>query len=550
MPTVTINTKYFSNLIGSVEIKKAIDQISKLGVEVAGFDDNEITLEITPNRPDLFCAVGLARSVKNFMHKSKKFRYAIEKTDPELSITVDNKVNEIRPYISAIIVKGMAFSEHALSDVINFTEKICEIHGRGRKRIAIGLHDMNKIRQPLYYGLYTDEKFVPLNEDKEMRYSEVIKNTEKGVKYGNIIQNGRRGYPALKDQEGTLALIPILNSNRTKVTHKTKDLLVDITGTSKYLTNKIAWLIASVFADLGCKVYGVNIKSGAVEEVSPMPDDREISVPLSDISHELGVDLSFNSAISLANKMGYYGVYLNEEIKVHVPEYRLDIIDWQDILEDFAIAYGYDYISAVNVPSSAKGSISEKNTFFSKLSELMVGLGFTEALNTYFTDEESNFKKMRTEEIDHVQLLNPKASTITMMRTSLIPSLLRDFGLSSNEKMPQRFFELDMVFSIDGRKPIEEYNLGAVSIDPKSNFNNIKAVVESLAYALDKNIKFKKFDHPSFIEGRCARIILNDEAVGIFGELHPEVLQNFRIEEPGVAFEISLARLYSDISQL
>lgn len=127
-----------------------------------------------------------------------------------------------------------------------------------------------------------------------------------------------------------------------------------------------------------------------------------------------------------------------------------------------------------------------------------------------------------------------------MMRTWLLPSLLRCIGLSVHEKMPQKFFELEMAFRVESEKPVEEYHIAAVETDSKANFNKIKAVVESIAYMLGLKFEIKKLEHESFITGRCAGIYMNGAKIGFFGELHPQVMNNFGVEEPTIAFELSI----------
>jgi phenylalanyl-tRNA synthetase beta chain len=181
-----------------------------------------------------------------------------------------------------------------------------------------------------------------------------------------------------------------------------------------------------------------------------------------------------------------------------------------------------------------------------------VGMGFSEMLNTYLTNEETNFGDMRIKDIDshlsqykfdYIKLKNAKAQSVTMMRSLILPSLLKNLGISRHEKMPQRLFELDMVFYLSKKVPKEDYHLAAVSADPRSNFNYMKGVVEALAYFMKLDYRIEKYEHESFIKGRCAMISVGGEGIGVFGELHPEVLSNFGIEEPTAAFEINLSQI-------
>ena len=94
--------------------------------------------------------------------------------------------------------------------------------------------------------------------------------------------------------------------------------------------------------------------------------------------------------------------------------------------------------------------------------------------------------------------------------------------------------------------PVEGYHLAAVSCDVKVNFNDMKAVFESFAKILGLDCRVKRGSHPSMIEGRCAELFLGKERVGFIGEIHPEVLLSFGIEEPVTALEIDLSGWLAD----
>ena len=557
MPVITFNKKYLFKLMSMTlsddELKA---QARKLGFGTERLNKDEISIEITPNRPDLYGAVGLARSLKNFMHRSKKLVYEIKDETPVLKITVGKEVSEVRPFIASMAVYGIKLDEATLADIINFTEKLCETYGRSRKKIAIGLHDLDQVEPPLHYNAYPDDRFIPLNDNQEKSFSEILKTTDKGIKYGYTIGDSKR-YPALKDNVGVLSFIPILNSERTRVTVKTKNILVDMTGLYEDSVNKTADVLAAMFIDLGASVKKVEIAYPGKHTLTPLLATQYITLPFSMTEEEIGVQIGFNNVISLANKMGYEAALVGKDMRFRVPEYRMDIINEQDIVEDIAIAYGYDFIQPLPILSTQKGELEPKEAVFDELSDAMVGMGFSEMLNTYLTNEETNFHEMRIKNIDsylsayktdYIKLKNAKAESLSMMRTWILPSLLKNIAISRHEKMPQKLFELDMVFYLSKKIAMEDYHLAGVYVDPKSNFNNIKGIIESLAYFLSMDWKIEKYEHESSIKGRCAKISFGKEMIGLFGELHPEVLSNFGIEEPTTAFEIDLSKIPIPVS--
>lgn len=551
MPVITFNKKYLYGLIGSgIDDHKLTDQVAKLGFEVEEIDKDKVSVELTANRLDLLDAVGFARTIKNFLHRSKKFIYKMDHEilqEPALVISVDKSVKKIRPYVSGLVAEGVDLDEDAIINLMNFTDKFCDTFGRGRRKIAIGLHDLDKVKPPLLFRCGTDESFVALGEKKGMNYSKILETTPKGREYSDILKEGKVCYyPELIDSEGAIAFIPILNSDRTKVTEKTKNIFVDITGTSDYAVNKTADLLAATFVDLGAKLKKVRINYGETQIDTPELAERYIVLPLSRIEKEIGVVIGFNNVISLANKMGYEAALIGNDIRFRIPEYRLDIIGEQDVIEDIAIAYGYEYIKPFALAYKNHGNLESRTKFNRRVAELMVGLDFSEFANSYLTNEENNFDKPGIERHTAILLKNPKTEATTIMRTWIIPSLLKNLGMSTHDSMPQNIFELDMVFNIKDKKALEAYHLAAVSEGPRANFNDMKSAVQGLMASLGINYKISEYRHSTFIDGRCAAITIDDKIVGFFGEIHPKVLKSFGLEESATAFEINLDSIHKE----
>jgi phenylalanyl-tRNA synthetase beta chain len=477
------------------------------------------------------------------MRKSRSFKYEVGPAGKSDLINVGEHVAEIRPFIAALIVRKMKLSEEQLLDMINFTERVSDNYGRHREKIAMGLHDLKNVKPPFFYDAYEDEEFVPLNKSKPMKYSSVLKLEAKGKKYG-LLGESERKYVALKDTLGTMSLIPILNSNRTRITINTESMLVDVTGRSREVIEKIVDMLAADFIDMGFEVSQVVVKYAGESLALPRMESKSYQVPLSQMNIEIGVSVGFNNVILLANKMGYESALVGRNIKFRTPPYRLDIINEQDIIEDVAVAYGYDYIQPISLPATQQGSLEENSIAFEKMSDLMVGLGFSESMDSYLSNEETNFKKMRIAPgNEHVTIENPRVETISMLRTWLLPSLLKNVGTSMHEKLPIKLFELDMCFSISDIIPNEGYHLAGVACYSQANFNDMKAVIEGFSEKMGIELEMVKGEHASFIDGRCAQLMLDKSSIGYLGEIHPEVLASFGIEEPVVGFEIDLDRV-------
>ncbi len=545
MVAADLPTRYLKKMLaGSATIGKLPELAAKIGVEVKESNSKSISIDVTPDRPDLLCVVGLARGVRNFTGRKSRLQYAIQDQKPYLEIVVGRRVKTVRPFISGLVVRGLKFDDDSLKDLINFTEKLSANVGRKRKKLAMGLHNLDAIEPPLLYDAFKNEKFVPLGGKVPVDFKQTLESHKKGQEYSGTI-GGSAAYPALKDSKGIMSLIPIINSERTKIDSQTKNIFLDITGTSSFLVEKIADMMASYFLDIGAEVHKVAIVYQNRTEITPAMKSEKLEIPMAKLDMQLGAFTHSQAYGALANKMGFGAAIVGNKLRVYLPAYRIDVINDQDIASDITVAYGYDRIRPLPVFSMQQGLLQKSTVDYEEIAQLMIGMGFSEAMNSYLTDVESNFRSMRMEPNNNfVKLKGSRVQSITMLRTCLLPSLLRNCGKSKHDSLPQRLFELDMAFSVEHGMAKEEQHLAAISVDPAANFNEAVAVIGKLLDGIMPGAKFSEHDHPSFIPGRSGNIIAGKREIGRFGELHPEVLSNFGIEEPAFAFELNLSGLH------
>lgn len=263
MPTVEFNTNELIELTGISDLNFLREKIPMLGVDMEYLDENRIVMEIFPNRPDMLCIEGFARALRNFLGKSKDIaRYEVNEIKKS-KIFVDKSVKEIRPFISSAIVKNLNITNARLISMMNIQEKLHITHGRNRKRVAIGIHNLDVIKFPVTYKavMPTEYKFIPLNFEILMDLNEILKNHPKGIEYGKII-NSFDKFPIIVDANNNIiSMPPIINADRTKITTETKNLFIETTGTNEYAVEKALAIIVTMFADMGGKIYNVNIKN-------------------------------------------------------------------------------------------------------------------------------------------------------------------------------------------------------------------------------------------------------------------------------------------------
>jgi phenylalanyl-tRNA synthetase beta chain len=177
----------------------------------------------------------------------------------------------------------------------------------------------------------------------------------------------------------------------------------------------------------------------------------------------------------------------------------------------------------------------------------MTGLGFTEVMNFTLTNEAAHYEKMRQKPRNLIKLANPVSAEFTILRESLLPILMKNLADNRHESFPQRLFEVSDVGCINLRAETRverRLHVAAVSSHSTANFTEIKSAVEALLRNLGlKQWSIRAVGHPGFIEGRAAAAVIKGKELGVLGEMHPEVLNNFELENPVCAFELDVEQV-------
>jgi len=237
----------------------------------------------------------------------------------------------------------------------------------------------------------------------------------------------------------------------------------------------------------------------------------------------------------------------NKDLKVRVPCYRLDILHPVDVIEDIAIAYGINRIEPRWPSDLTIGGLSSLEEFSDTVRELAVGLGFQEVLSFMMTSPEKLFEKMNRERGRAVEVANPKVTTLTCLRSWLLPSLMDFLSNNTHVEYPQKLFEVGEYVDWDPARPTRTRDvreLACVSTHSKANFTEMKSHLEPLMTNLGLDLSVSPIEHPSFLEGRIGSIHIGDEEVGIIGEVHPQVIENWKLQNPVAAMEIEINRLF------
>ena len=547
MPVITFKYQDLKELGIDMQKDELIDTLPMMSSDIEDYDNEEIKVEFFPNRPDNLSVEGVARSFKGFIGQEIGLpKYEI--TPSGESVTVDEEVAEIRPYIGFAKIDDVDFTGDKLKYIMDFQENLHWVIGRDRKKVAIGIHNADVVNAPFKYIATPKDanSFIPLEKDTPMTPGEILTEHDKGVAYAHLLENFDK-YPLILDcNDNILSMPPIINGELTKIKQDTKNIIVDVTGTDERAVNQALNIICSSFAEVGGKIKSMEVKYSDKTIISPdlTPQEQNVHV---DTANKLigGTTLTAEDIKELLLKARFDAEIINDnEVKAIIPSYRVDILHEVDVVENIAVQY---HINSVEAALPEINTVAYENNWFraeSTIREVMVGLGFQEVMSLMLTNEEAHYTKMNQPEKDHVQVARPITIDRTMIRTSLINSLMEFLEDNKHEDLPQKIFEIgDVLYLDDSRenKVRASKKLAGLICHSTANFTEIKSVVNSICQNLGYSIEISDSANATFIAGRVADFTgesKNSAIKGFFGEVSPEVITNFTLEYPVIAFEL------------
>ncbi|MEM3673314.1 MAG: phenylalanine--tRNA ligase subunit beta [Candidatus Bathyarchaeia archaeon] len=550
MPVITLYEKKFSKFLGrEITVKELVRQLPWIGFDIEEIDEDYVKVEYNPNRIDFCSYAGVARALKGFMGLDEGLpKY--EAKEPKITLFVDEEVAKVRPFMLAAAVYNVELDEDSIVELMDMQEDLHWGIGRDRKKVSIGIHNLDVVKPPFTYTAVepTSVKFVPLGKTEAMNLKEILEKHEKGIAYRHIIDWSPK-YPLLIDKNGAvLSMPPIINGELTRVSSETRNLFLDVTGTSYEAVEKSLNILATALADMGGTLEKVYVKYPDKIIVSPNLEPEKMTLRIDYANKLLGLKLSEVETIKCLRKCRLDAKRAEKGVlEVSYPAYRIDIMHEADLVEEVAIGYGYYRLKPTIPVATTVGEQHPANRLANTVRQIMVGLGYLEVMNFTLTNERLHYDFMRIKPQKPVKLANPVSKEYTLMRQLLLPSLMKNLAENKHESFPQRLFEVSDVAKINLKLETmceRRLHVAAVSSHSTANFTEAKSTVEALLSNLGlKNWQIKAAKHPSFLEGRTATIHVKNKQIGFLGEIHPEVLNNFELENPTAAFEIDLELL-------
>ena len=561
MPTIDVDYLELERLLNvklNGDMAKLDDILAYIKGEVKLYNEREATISIEmkdTNRPDLWSVEGLSRALRGYLKQEKGLKQYVA-GKPIVEVNVNSQLWNIRPFICCSIIKDIHLTDNTIRGIMHLQDKLDQTYGRSRQKTSIGIYNFNLIKPPIEYTAVKpkDVSFVPLGFTEKMSLTEILERHPKGIEYGQIVKKNPL-YPMLFDTQGkVLSFPPIINSQDLgKITEESRNLLVEVTGTMHQTVLNTLNLVTLALIDRGGKAYGATVhypeKAGYAEKtvVTPNFDNRHFDLSVEYTNRLLGLKLTAKQISELLLTAGLGIEKLTQDsVSVLVPCYRVDVMHQVDIIEDVAIAYGYNNIEALWRELPTTGRAKSDQRLIDVARELMVGLGYQEILTYTLTNPENLFDKMNIERTKLVEVMNPQVVTMTCLRSWLLPNIMEFLSNNQSVEFPQKIFELGKVTLLDEIKETktrDEEWLAAATTHANSGFSEAKSALDAFLSNFGVEWQIKETTHPSFIEGRVGKVIVAGSEVGVIGEINPLVLEAWKLENPVGAFELNFQRI-------
>ncbi|QBM88922.1 phenylalanyl-tRNA synthetase beta subunit [Metschnikowia aff. pulcherrima] len=584
MPTIPVDKADLYELLGREYTTEQFDELCfDFGIELdedttdecQGDERPQLKIEIPANRYDMLCIEGIAQALNEFLGRAEAANFTLKPETPKVKLTIDNSTEQIRPYAAAAILNGVTFDERKYASFIALQDKLHTNLCRNRTLVAIGTHDLDKLTPPFTYEALApqDISFVPLNQEKKMDGAELMEFYDKDKNLGKYLHIIRDSpvYPVIFDSNRTVcSLPPIINSNHSKISLNTKNVFIEVTGTDKTKTDIVINQMVAMFSAYSAtkfEIEPVEIDSShnSQDRVSPNIKPRKFEADTDYINSCLGLKYSGDEIAKLLKKMSLSAKASDaNRLSVEVPITRSDILHECDIMEDAAIGYGFNNLQKTKPKGdslvAAPLPINKVGDIFRIAS---AQAGYLEVLPLTLCSHDENFKFLRQldDNKQAVKLENPKTIEYQVVRTTLLPGILKTIKENRKHSLPIKVFECgDIVLKNPEleRGAFNQRNWSAIYAGKTSGFEYVQGLLGKVMQTLrtpwiENPAENKKRgywieedkDNATFFPGRGAKVFFRStenaepKHIGAIGVLHPEVMGHFDIPYAASSVEIN-----------
>ena len=570
MPTISVDQKLLASLLSrhgcQHDIADVDHRLPLLGTDIDRCDEEVLDIEIFPNRPDLLSAETLSLAMRGFLHNQPTLaNESLESSG--ITLSVEPELATIRPVILGAVVRGLDMvdddeMDDFIKQLMDHQEKLHFALGRGRRRASIGVHDLTTLKPPFTVkAVERSHSFIPLAMEHAMTIDEILASHPKGVDYAHLL-NGMEKVPIIEDAEGAvLSFPPIINGVHTTVQSSTRDLFIDVTGWDRRACESCLMLVALQAKERGGTLQTIQIiDCHGEQEVLPNWTPVHHRVPARLITTILGRELSDDELSNAMLRMG--GTYTgrspatSDEISpsksmqyasegedmfgFDMPRWRFDLLHPVDIVEDIAIGHGYEDLGN-DVPKAPMNAIPRPDdNLRRRIRTSMQGMGFMQIQSLTLSNDEDQFNRMRWKPFNEItRITNPITLEHTMMRHFLLPGLLRLLATNRHHDLPQSVYELGTV--VRDHKNMDR--LAFLTAERIGGFASIRGRIQAFLRDIGaENVVIEPLpdNEGPWLAGRSAKILLDGEWVGCFGEIDPSISQIFELLVPlnGAEFDV------------
>ena len=570
MPTISVDQKLLASLLSrhgcQHDIADVDHRLPLLGTDIDRCDEEVLDIEIFPNRPDLLSAETLSLAMRGFLHNQPTLaNESLESSG--ITLSVEPELATIRPVILGAVVRGLDMvdddeMDDFIKQLMDHQEKLHFALGRGRRRASIGVHDLTTLKPPFTVrAVERSHSFIPLAMEHAMTIDEILALHPKGVDYAHLL-DGMEKVPIIEDAEGAvLSFPPIINGVHTTVQSSTRDLFIDVTGWDRRACESCLMLVALQAKERGGTLQTIQIiDCHGEQEVLPNWTPVHHRVPARLITTILGRELSDDELSNAMLRMG--GTYTgrspatSDEISpsksmqyasegedmfgFDMPRWRFDLLHPVDIVEDIAIGHGYEDLGN-DVPKAPMNAIPRPDdNLRRRIRTSMQGMGFMQIQSLTLSNDEDQFNRMRWKPFNEItRITNPITLEHTMMRHFLLPGLLRLLATNRHHDLPQSVYELGTV--VRDHKNMDR--LAFLTAERIGGFASIRGRIQAFLRDIGaENVVIEPLpdNEGPWLAGRSAKILLDGEWVGCFGEIDPSISQIFELLVPlnGAEFDV------------
>jgi phenylalanyl-tRNA synthetase beta chain len=341
------------------------------------------------------------------------------------------------------------------------------------------------------------------------------------------------------------------------------DLFVELTGADLPSVVLSASIAACDLADQGWTIEPVEIcyeydTPFGKNWTTPFYFQSPVFCSLARIEKYLGEPINGKECVAALQRMGCRAEKIKdvelgsteivEGVRAWPPEYRNDFLHAADVMEDVMIGRGLSTFKPQRPDDFTVGRLSLGTMFGRKVKEVLAGLGYQEMVYNYLGSKKNLIDKMRGDGSKIIRISNPMSENYEYVRDTILANLMESESVSGHAIYPHKIFEIGKVAYLE---PAKNYGTatrqyaGILHAGAEANFSAIAAIIQTLFYYISREYIVEESSDPRFIPGRAAAIVHKGNRIGVFGEIHPEVLQNWDITMPCTAAELDIDVLIS-----